>query len=170
MVVQAGISKEKGKEIIAAIKDSKLKVQAQIQDEQVRVTGKNRDDLQAAIAHLRGIVGSTQSADAVRKFSGIEKLNEQYTNEVPGLFREPGLSKKSGGFPGDAGNARERPLQGHTGARKTPKSSSSTPAHSFRPPKKSRSKRFSTWRSSSRAPIAKCLWLPAASRSVTPSS
>lgn len=53
VVVQAGISKEKGKEIVAAIKDSKLKVQAQIQDEQVRVTGKNRDDLQAAIAHLR---------------------------------------------------------------------------------------------------------------------
>jgi uncharacterized protein YajQ (UPF0234 family) len=53
VVVQAGISKEKGKEIIASIKDSKLKVQAQIQDEQVRVTGKNRDDLQSAIAHLR---------------------------------------------------------------------------------------------------------------------
>jgi uncharacterized protein YajQ (UPF0234 family) len=51
--IQAGVSKEKGKEIIAAIKDSKLKVQAQIQDEQVRVTGKNRDDLQEAIALLR---------------------------------------------------------------------------------------------------------------------
>lgn len=53
VVVQAGISKEKGKEIIAALKDSKLKVQAQIQDEQVRVTGKSRDDLQSAIALLR---------------------------------------------------------------------------------------------------------------------
>lgn len=53
VVVQAGISKEKGKEVIAALKDSKLKVQAQIQDEQVRVTGKNRDDLQSAIALLR---------------------------------------------------------------------------------------------------------------------
>jgi uncharacterized protein YajQ (UPF0234 family) len=53
ITLQAGISKEKGKEIIAAIKDSKLKVQAQIQDEQVRVTGKNRDDLQSAIAHLK---------------------------------------------------------------------------------------------------------------------
>lgn len=52
--IQAGISKEKGKEIIAAIKESKIKVQAQIQDEQVRVTSKNRDDLQEAIAHLRG--------------------------------------------------------------------------------------------------------------------
>ncbi|MBC7385607.1 MAG: YajQ family cyclic di-GMP-binding protein [Cryobacterium sp.] len=54
VVLTAGISKEKGKDIVASIKDSKLKVQAQIQDEQVRVTGKNRDDLQAAISHLRG--------------------------------------------------------------------------------------------------------------------
>jgi cyclic-di-GMP-binding protein len=53
VLIQAGVSKEKGKEIIAALKDSKLKVQAQIQDEQVRVTGKNRDDLQTAIAYLR---------------------------------------------------------------------------------------------------------------------
>jgi uncharacterized protein YajQ (UPF0234 family) len=53
VAIQAGISKEKGKDIIAAIKDAKLKVQAQIQDEQVRVTGKNRDDLQDAIALLK---------------------------------------------------------------------------------------------------------------------
>jgi len=53
VTVQAGVSKEKGKEIVASLKDSKLKVQAQMQDEQVRVTGKNRDDLQSAIAWLR---------------------------------------------------------------------------------------------------------------------
>lgn len=53
VILQAGISKEKAKEIIASLKDSKIKVQAQIQDEQVRVTSKNRDDLQEAIAHLR---------------------------------------------------------------------------------------------------------------------
>lgn len=52
--VQAGIEKEKGKEIMAALKESKIKVQGQIQDEQVRVTGKNRDDLQTAIAYLKG--------------------------------------------------------------------------------------------------------------------
>jgi uncharacterized protein YajQ (UPF0234 family) len=52
--IQQGISKEKGKEIIAVIKESKLKVQAQIQDDQVRVTGKNRDDLQEAIQLLKG--------------------------------------------------------------------------------------------------------------------
>lgn len=54
ITVQVGISKEKGKEIIAVIKESKVKVQAQIQDDQVRVTGKNRDDLQEAIAILKG--------------------------------------------------------------------------------------------------------------------
>ena len=53
IIVNAGISKEKGKDVIASLKDSKLKVQAQIQDEQVRVSGKNRDDLQEAIAWLR---------------------------------------------------------------------------------------------------------------------
>jgi uncharacterized protein YajQ (UPF0234 family) len=53
VVVQAGIAKEKAKDIVAALKESKLKVQAQIQDEQVRVTGKNRDDLQDAITLLR---------------------------------------------------------------------------------------------------------------------
>jgi uncharacterized protein YajQ (UPF0234 family) len=52
--VQQGISKEKAKDIITAIKESKLKVQAQIQDDQVRVIGKNRDDLQDAIQLLKG--------------------------------------------------------------------------------------------------------------------
>jgi uncharacterized protein YajQ (UPF0234 family) len=54
ILLKQGISTEKGKEINKLIKDSKLKVQSQIQDEQVRVTGKNRDDLQAAIRLLRG--------------------------------------------------------------------------------------------------------------------
>lgn len=54
ITVQQGISKEKGKEIIAVLKESKLKVQAQIQDDQVRVSGKNRDDLQSAIQTLKG--------------------------------------------------------------------------------------------------------------------
>ncbi len=52
--VQQGISKEKARDIITAIKESKLKVQAQIQDDQVRVIGKNRDDLQDAIQLLKG--------------------------------------------------------------------------------------------------------------------
>jgi cyclic-di-GMP-binding protein len=48
-----GIDKESGKKVVKYLKDSSLKVQAQIQDEQVRVSGKKRDDLQAAIAALR---------------------------------------------------------------------------------------------------------------------
>ncbi len=54
VTIQQGISKEKGKEVVAVIKDTKLKVQGQIQDDQVRVTGKNRDDLQEAIQALKG--------------------------------------------------------------------------------------------------------------------
>jgi uncharacterized protein YajQ (UPF0234 family) len=54
ITLQVGISKEKAKEIGAVIKESKLKVQSQIQDDQVRVTGKNIDDLQATIALLKG--------------------------------------------------------------------------------------------------------------------
>ena len=54
IAIQQGISKEKGKEIIAVIKESKIKVQGQIQDDQVRVTGKNRDDLQETIQLLKG--------------------------------------------------------------------------------------------------------------------
>lgn len=53
VTVQHGIATEKAKEIVKAIKDAKLKVQAAIQAEQVRVTGKKRDDLQAVIALLR---------------------------------------------------------------------------------------------------------------------
>ena len=49
-----GISKEKGKEVTKAIKESKLKVQAQIMDDQVRVTGKKIDDLQEVITMLKG--------------------------------------------------------------------------------------------------------------------
>lgn len=53
ITLQQGIPSEKAKEINKLIKDGKLKVQSQIQDEQVRVTGKKRDDLQEAIALIR---------------------------------------------------------------------------------------------------------------------
>ncbi|WP_397451474.1 YajQ family cyclic di-GMP-binding protein [Pseudomonas sp. NA-150] len=52
--LKEGIDKELAKKIVAHIKDGKLKVQAAIQGEQVRVTGKKRDDLQEAMALLRG--------------------------------------------------------------------------------------------------------------------
>ena len=51
--IQQGISKENGKKIVAAIKATKLKVNAQIQDDQVRVAGAKKDDLQAVIQMLR---------------------------------------------------------------------------------------------------------------------
>lgn len=49
-----GIDQPTAKKLVQLIKDSKLKVQASIQGDQVRVTGKKRDDLQAAIALVRG--------------------------------------------------------------------------------------------------------------------
>ncbi|HET9446883.1 MAG TPA: YajQ family cyclic di-GMP-binding protein [Steroidobacteraceae bacterium] len=52
--LRQGIDTELGKKIQRMIKDSKLKVQAAIQDKQVRVTGKSKDDLQQAIALVRG--------------------------------------------------------------------------------------------------------------------
>tara|TARA_A100001037_G_C15142257_1_gene634408 strand:+ start:1057 stop:1539 length:483 start_codon:yes stop_codon:yes gene_type:complete len=51
--LKQGIDKEMAKNLVKRIKDSKLKVQAQIQGDQIRVTGKKRDDLQSVIAHLR---------------------------------------------------------------------------------------------------------------------
>ncbi|MGH8170484.1 MAG: YajQ family cyclic di-GMP-binding protein, partial [Steroidobacteraceae bacterium] len=54
VVLKQGIDAETGKKISRLIKDSKLKVQAGIQGEKVRVTGKQRDDLQAAMQLLRG--------------------------------------------------------------------------------------------------------------------
>ncbi|ADL53541.1 YajQ family cyclic di-GMP-binding protein [Clostridium cellulovorans] len=49
-----GLSKEKAKDIVKEIKDSKIKVQTQIMDNQLRVTGKDKDDLQAVIQLLKG--------------------------------------------------------------------------------------------------------------------
>lgn len=51
--VKEGIDKETAKKIVKDIKDSKLKVQPQIMDDQVRVTGKKIDDLQTVIALVR---------------------------------------------------------------------------------------------------------------------
>lgn len=51
--IKKGIDKENAKDVISSLKNSKIKVQAQLMDDQVRVSGKNKDDLQNAIAHLR---------------------------------------------------------------------------------------------------------------------
>ena len=65
--MQQGIPVDKAKDLIQVLKDAKLKVNASIQADQLRVTGKNRDDLQAAIALLR------QHQDRL-------KLDMQFTN------------------------------------------------------------------------------------------
>jgi uncharacterized protein YajQ (UPF0234 family) len=53
ITLRVGIDKEDAKRVVKMIKDAKLKVQAQIMDDQVRVSGKAKDDLQAVMALLR---------------------------------------------------------------------------------------------------------------------
>lgn len=55
ITIRSGIPKEKSKPLMEAIKGLKLKVTAQYQDEQIRVSSKNRDDLQRVIAHLKAM-------------------------------------------------------------------------------------------------------------------
>lgn len=57
VAMQSGIPIEKSREIVKLIKNSKLKVQAAIQGEQLRITGKSRDDLQSVMAMLREAKG-----------------------------------------------------------------------------------------------------------------
>ena len=52
--IRQGIETDKARSIVKMIKDLKFKVQAQVQDDQVRVTGKKLDDLQAVIGDLKG--------------------------------------------------------------------------------------------------------------------
>src|SRR5215217_474449 len=65
--LQQGIPVEKSKELVKLLKESKMKVKGSIQADQLRVTGKNRDDLQAAMALFRG------EQDVI-------KLDMQFTN------------------------------------------------------------------------------------------
>jgi uncharacterized protein YajQ (UPF0234 family) len=53
IAIKQGIEIETAKKIVKTIKDAKVKVQAQIQGDELRVTGKNRDDLQSAIQLIR---------------------------------------------------------------------------------------------------------------------
>jgi len=55
VVVKQGIDKELAKKIVKDLKETKLKIQAAIQGDEVRVTGKARDDLQAAIAAVKSM-------------------------------------------------------------------------------------------------------------------
>jgi uncharacterized protein YajQ (UPF0234 family) len=53
VTVRNGIESDKAKQLVKLIKESKLKVQGSIQGEAVRVSGAKRDDLQAAIQHIK---------------------------------------------------------------------------------------------------------------------
>jgi|ERR1700687_244044 len=53
ITVQQGIETEKAREIVKLVKDTKLKVQSQIQGDQVRISGKKRDELQSVIQLLK---------------------------------------------------------------------------------------------------------------------
>ena len=53
VLMKSGLEKELAKKVVKYLKEQKLKVQSQVQGDQVRVTGKKRDDLQEAIASLR---------------------------------------------------------------------------------------------------------------------
>jgi len=55
ILLRQGIDANLARQLIREVKDSKLKVQVSIQGDEVRITGKKRDDLQAAIALVRGL-------------------------------------------------------------------------------------------------------------------
>ena len=55
VTLKQGVDRELAKRIVRELKDSRLKVQAAIQGDELRVTGKKRDDLQAAIQLIRGL-------------------------------------------------------------------------------------------------------------------
>lgn len=55
VTVRQGVDADLAKQIVRAVKDSKMKVQVAIQGDELRVTGKKRDDLQAAIQLVRGL-------------------------------------------------------------------------------------------------------------------
>ncbi|HYL03953.1 MAG TPA: YajQ family cyclic di-GMP-binding protein [Steroidobacteraceae bacterium] len=54
LLLRHGIDAETGRKLMRMVKDSKLKVQASLQGDKIRISGRQRDDLQAAIALLRG--------------------------------------------------------------------------------------------------------------------
>jgi uncharacterized protein YajQ (UPF0234 family) len=55
IIIRQGVDRDLAKRLVKDLKDSKLKVQVAVQGDELRVTGKKRDDLQAAIQFLRGL-------------------------------------------------------------------------------------------------------------------
>ena len=60
IALRQGVGADLARQLIREIKDSKLKVQVSIQGDELRVTGKKRDDLQDAIAVIRGLKSSSR--------------------------------------------------------------------------------------------------------------
>jgi cyclic-di-GMP-binding protein len=54
-IIRQGIDKDLAKRLVKEVKDAKFKVQVAIQGDELRVTGKKRDDLQAVIQHIKGL-------------------------------------------------------------------------------------------------------------------
>ena len=55
IIVKQGVDRDLAKRLVKEMKDAKLKVQVAVQGDELRVTGKKRDDLQAAIQHVKGL-------------------------------------------------------------------------------------------------------------------
>ena len=55
IIIRQGVDKELAKRLVRELKDAKLKIQVAIQGDELRVSGKKRDDLQDAIQHIRGL-------------------------------------------------------------------------------------------------------------------
>ncbi len=55
VIVRQGIDRDLARKLVKELKSSKIKVQVAIQGDELRVTGKKRDDLQAAISHVKGL-------------------------------------------------------------------------------------------------------------------
>jgi uncharacterized protein YajQ (UPF0234 family) len=54
-VIRQGIDRELARRLVKEVKDAKFKVQVSVQGDELRVTGKKRDDLQTVIQHIKGL-------------------------------------------------------------------------------------------------------------------
>ena len=70
-LIRQGIDRELAKRLVKEVKDGKFKVQVTVQGDELRVSGKKRDDLQAVIQHLKGL--SVESAPAICEFPRLER-------------------------------------------------------------------------------------------------
>ena len=88
--LKQGIESAVQKKIVKLIKDSKLKVQAQIQGEEIRVTGKSRDDLQSVMALVRG--GDLGQPFQLNNFRDLGGGQTAKSGEFPRFFYTPLMS------------------------------------------------------------------------------